>query len=101
MLRRLMIGIVIVVTLVVVVAVVARFSGGPIGPFPGGKLSGVRVAETVRDWAPILDGASHVELEVDPASPRSLTTSYILRDGVLYVPSMLAAHKSWPQEVLA
>ena len=38
---------------------------------------------------------------MNPASPRSLTTSYILHDGVLYVPSMFAARKTWPQEVLA
>jgi len=101
MLRRLMVGLAVIAALIVVLAVVARFSDGPIGPFPGGKLSGVRVAEPVRDWAPILDGASHVEIEVNPASPRSLTTSYIVRDGVLYVPSMLAARKTWPKEVLA
>ncbi len=48
-----------------------------------------------------MTAASHVEIEVNPASPRSLTTSYIVRDGVLYVPSMLAARKTWPKEVLA
>ena len=101
MLRRLTIGLVVTAALVVALAVVARFSDGPLGPFPGGKLSGVRVTEPVRDWSPILAGASHLEIEVNPASPRSLTTSYILRDGVLYVPSMLAAHKTWPEEVLA
>jgi len=43
MLRRLTIGLVVTMALVVALAVVARFSDGPLGPFPGGKLSGVRV----------------------------------------------------------
>jgi hypothetical protein len=30
-----------------------------------------------------------------------VTTSYLLHDGTLYVPSMFAARKSWPQQVLA
>ena len=48
MLRRLTIGLVVTAALVVVLAVVARFSDGPLGPFPGGKLSGVRITEPVR-----------------------------------------------------
>ena len=47
MLRRLILGVLGVAALVAALAVVARFSDGPIGPFPGGKLSGVRVTEPV------------------------------------------------------
>jgi hypothetical protein len=98
--RGLLLGIVVLGALVGGLAIAARFSGGPIGPFPGGKLSGAP-GEPVTDWSAVVVGANHLELEVDPAHPRSLTTSYIVRDGTLYVPSMFAARKSWPQQVLA
>ena len=126
-LRWLLIGLAAVAALAGGLAVVARFSDGPLGPFPGGKLGGVEVLrknrlaffepvdflelgdveqhaaadEAVTDWSPLLEGANHVEIEVDPAAPRSLTTSFLVRDGVLYVPSMFAAHKRWPKLVLA
>ena len=100
MVRALFLGLVAIAALVVTVAVLARFSDGPIGPFPGGKLGGATVSTPVGDWGPILAGVSHVELEVNPASPRSVTTSYLLHDGALYLPSMFAARKRWPNEVL-
>ena len=100
MLRSLVIGVAALAALLVAIAVVARFSDGPLGPFPGGKLSGGRVSEAVEDWKPILAGATHLELEVDPDHPRSMTTSYIVYDGALYVPSMFAARKRWPKQVL-
>jgi hypothetical protein len=94
-----LIGLVVVAALAGGLAVIARSSDGPLGPFPGGKLSGTTVSEPVTDWSAILAGVDHLEIEVDPTAPRSLTTSYILRDGVLYVPSLFAAHKSWPKQV--
>ena len=100
-LRWLLIGLAAVAALAGGLAVIARFSDGPLGPFPGGKLGGVTATEAVTDWSPLLAGANHVEIEVDPAAPRSLTTSFLVRDGVLYVPSMFAAHKRWPKLVLA
>ncbi len=100
-LRRLVFGTLVLAGVVVCLAIAARFSDGPLGPFPGGKLSGVPVTEPVTDWTALLRAVGHVELEVSPKHPRSLTTSYIVRDGVLYVPSMFAAHKRWPKEVLA
>jgi hypothetical protein len=100
-LRWLLIGLVAVAALAAGLSVIARFSDGPLGPFPGGKLSGATVSEPVTDWSAVLTGVDHLEIEVNPAAPRSLTTSYILREGVLYVPSIFATHKSWPKQVLA
>jgi hypothetical protein len=99
--RRLLLGAVVLMALVAGALVLARFSDGPIGPLPGGKLHGPVAREPVTDWSPVVAGAGHLELEVDPAHPRSITTSYIVHDGKLYVPSMFAAHKRWPQHVLA
>jgi len=99
--RALLLVLIAIAALVVTVAVMARFSDGPIGPFPGGKLHGTLATAPVIDWTPLLAGAAHVELEVDPTHPRSVTTSYLVHDGALYVPSMLAARKRWPQAALA
>jgi hypothetical protein len=77
---------------------VARFALGPIGPFPGGKLAGEPAAE-VGDWGPLLEGVSTIAVEVSPADPWSVTTSYILRDGRLYVPCRSCARKTWPVRV--
>ena len=101
-LRWLLLGFVALVVVIAVIAALARYSDGPIGPFPGGKLSGVRASEPVADWAPLLAGVpSRLEVEVNPAHPRSVTTSYFLHDGTLYVPSMFAARKTWPKEAMA
>ena len=98
--RWLLAGVAGLIGLIGCVGVLARFADGPVGPFPGGRLSGVRVTEPVTDWAPILAGLARFEVQVNPARPRSVTTSYLLHDRTLYVPSMFAARKRWPKEVL-
>ena len=100
-LRWVIFGILAVAVLAAGVAVLARSSGGPIGPFPGGRLSGTPVSGPVGDWTPILSGVPHIEIQVNPDHPRSVTTSYLVHDGKLYVPSMMAARKRWPQEATA
>jgi hypothetical protein len=76
-------------------AIAARFSDGPIAVFPGGKLRGQRVEQPIRDWS-LLEGRRTIELEVSAPGPRSVTTAFILSEGTLYVPSILAAWKTWP-----
>lgn len=98
--RSLLLGFVGLIALAGVGALAARFHDGPLGPFPGGKLSGTVVTDPPR-WSAILAGVSRLELEVNPSHPRSITTSYLLHDDALYVPSVMAARKSWPQQVLA
>jgi hypothetical protein len=74
------------------VGVVARFSDGPIGPFPGGQLhSGTLATEAEIDWPLALGGEIQgveplfVELQlVEP--PGSRTTGVMLYEGQLYVP---------------
>jgi len=77
-------------------ALAARFSDGPIGPFPGGALSGERAAGSP-DWSRV--GATVVfQLAGDP--PRSVRTYAFLQDDALYVPSFWAPRKLWPERVL-
>jgi hypothetical protein len=93
------------VLLLVVVAFAAHFHDGPLGPFPGGAMTGELVEAPVADWSAVLpanpDLSQRIELQVDTEAPRALTTSYIVRDGKLYVFALLAARKTWPAIAVA
>ena len=84
-----------------VLATVARFLDGPVALFPGGALrSGELVERPPHDWS-FASEAVRIELEVHPEAPRSITTSSVVHEGALYVPSMLAERKRWPRQVVA
>ena len=83
---------------VAAVAVAARFSDGPIGPFPGGALSGTVDADPYPDWRP---AGSTVELEIRPDDPWSLRTYAIPYGRELYVPSFQAERRRWVPVALA
>ncbi len=74
----------VLVAVLVGIGVVARFSDGPIGPFPGGPLrSGTLVSEPEVDWS--FANGREIELQlVEP--PGSRTTGIMLHEGQLYVP---------------
>ncbi len=100
MLRRILraafLAMLVVIAALVAVGVGARFHDGPIGPFPGGALvEGEVVATPVSDWT-FATPIQTLELEVAPDHPRSITTWFLVVDGVLYVPSGGAAKKTWP-----
>jgi len=78
----------------------ARYADGPLGPVPGGPMSGERVAEPVTDWGFVLDRDT-VELEVNPAAPRSITTWVIGHQGQPYIPAAFGARKTWTAQLLA
>ena len=63
----------------VAVGVAARFGDGPLGPFPGGAMSGTSVSEPVSDWS-FLAARDTVELQVSPDAPRSVTTAIIVHE---------------------
>ena len=89
------------VVLAVVVAGVARFHDGPLGPFPGGALeSGELVTEPVVDWG-FAANIPEIELQlVDP--PRSRTTWVLVREDQLHVPCAWPTSfaKQWPHQAL-
>lgn len=93
------------VLLLVAIGFAARWHDGPIGPFPGGAMTGDVVRVPVRDWGALLpaneDFSQHVELQVWPGEPRSITIGYIVRGGKLYVLALLGARKTWPALVTA
>jgi hypothetical protein len=80
------------------VAVVARFSDGPIGPFPGGALSGTVDPDPDPDWRSI---GSTVEFEIRPDDPWSLRTYAIPYGREIYVPSFRAERRRWVSVVVA
>lgn len=80
------------------VGTLARCAGGPIGPVPGGALSG-RFGDAF-ELARFAE-ADTIALQVNPAAPRSVTTWVIALDDALYVPASFADRKVWPQIALA
>ena len=75
------------------------FLDGPLGPIPGGQMSGPVVdATTPLDWT----GAEReIEIEVRPEKPWSLTVWRSVVDGDLYIPSGNGAERRWTQVAVA
>ena len=95
-------GLVILAIALLAVCVVsaARFADGPLGPVPGGPMSGERVSEPVTDWGFIVERDT-VELEVNSDAPRSITTWVVGHDGQAYLPASFGARKTWAAQLLA
>jgi hypothetical protein len=95
-------GLVILAIALLAVCVVfaARLADGPLGPVPGGPMSGERVSEPVTDWGFIVERDT-VELEVNPDAPRSITTWVVGHDGQAYLPSGFGARKTWTAQLVA
>jgi len=70
------------VLLLVVIAFAARWHDGPLGPFPGGAMTGEIVAAPVTDWSALLpanpDLSGRIGVQVSPDAPRAITTSDLL-----------------------
>ena len=93
------------VLLLVVIGFAARYHDGPLGPFPGGAMSGEIVDAPVADWGALLPAnpkfRRHIEVQVSPDDPRAITTSYLESGGKLYVFALLGARKTWPALAVA
>lgn len=102
-LRWIGIAIGVVIAGVACVAVVARFSDGPLGPFPGGPLeSGRLVAEPVRDWS-FVEPVEEVELQL-VTPPRSRTVWIVFHGDRAYIPCgapNFRLWKQWPHQAVA
>lgn len=80
------------------VALAARLADGPIGPFPGGALSGTVDPDPHPDWDAV---GRTVELEIRPEDPWSLQTYALPYGRELYVPSFQAERRRWVPVALA
>ncbi|MDX1648323.1 MAG: hypothetical protein R3263_00585 [Myxococcota bacterium] len=94
-LRVLAIGVVVLAVGVAATLFLARFHDGPLGPIPGGPFEGEAEPQAPRDWG-FVDRVPTVELQVGREEPRSVTTWVVQHAGEVYVPSGLAARKTWP-----
>lgn len=85
----------------VALRVVARFSGGPLGIVPGGRLDGPLAADQDPDWS-FTEHVRTIQVEVDPEHPLSVTTWVFTLDGALYVAAdFFNPFKRWPHRALA
>jgi hypothetical protein len=98
-LRRIGLALALGLAGIVAVGVAARFHDGPIGPFPGGPLSGELVEDPDLDWS---FAAEIPTIELETLEPtRSRTVWVLVHEGQLYVPSGFVRAKRWPHHVLA
>lgn len=85
----------------VALRVAARWSGGPLGMIPGGRLDGALAVDQRPDWS-FTDQVKTIAVEVDPESPLSVTTWVFTLDGELYVAAdFFNPFKQWPRRALA
>ena len=102
-LRWLGIAVAVLVAAIASVAIGARLSDGPLGPFPGGPLvAGAMIDGPVKDWA-FVDSVKEIDLQLlNPA--RSRTTWIISHKGRAYIPCgfpNVRIWKQWPHQAVA
>ena len=74
------------------------FSDGPIEMLPGGPMSGTRSLEGFPGFGD--QTSDFIELQVNGWIPSSRTVIGFVLDDNLYIPSVRAGSKWWPEEVL-
>ena len=71
----------------------------PIGPIPGGELSGELVTSPVADWSQ--QGEEHeIFVETRPSDPHSVTVWCVAHEGALYIPTRDPGKKRWVRNVM-
>ena len=91
------VGIVIVVAVATITGI-RLFSDGPVEVIPGGPMSGTRSLEGFPGFGERTNDI--IELQVNGWIPSSRTVIGFLFDKSLYIPSVRAESKWWPQEAL-
>jgi len=66
----------------------------PVGPMPGGELSGETAQSLATDWA-FTAAVETVEIETRPEDPYSVTTWCVGHEGHLYVPTKDPDSRRW------
>ena len=89
--------------IVIVAAIAARFSDGPLGIFAGGPLeSGQRMDRSLENWD-VYRGTQTVDLQLEQP-PRSRTVWILVDEQNLYIPAgfikSVPFWKQWPHEAL-
>jgi hypothetical protein len=72
----------------------------PMGPIPGGRLSGEVASGPDPDWS-FTGAIETVKLETRPSDPYSVTTWVVDHDGSLYVPTRNPDSRRWVRYVTA
>ena len=80
------------------VAGIRLFSDGPIEMLPGGPMSGTSSTENLQGFGN--QTSDFIELQVNGWIPSSRTVIGFLLDENLYIPSVRAESKWWPEEVI-
>ena len=80
-----------------VVGLLLLVACGPLGPIPGGRLSGQLGPATVDGWG-FASGEQTAQLETRPAEPHSVNTWFIGIDTELYVPTSMILGPKQPTE---
>jgi hypothetical protein len=78
------------------VLVLSFACGGPVGPVPGGALSG-SVKPAPADWS-FVELVEQVQLETKPAAPHSVNTWIGTSAGALYLPTSMIRGPKLPTE---
>jgi hypothetical protein len=82
----------------VIVAGIRLFSDGPVAILPGGPMSGSMALESFPGFGD--QSSDFIELQVEGWRPSSRTVIGLLHNQDLYIPSVRAERKWWPQRVL-
>jgi hypothetical protein len=73
---------------------------GPIGPIPGGRLSGEVVATPFDDWA-FAGGQETLQLETRPENPYSVNIWFVSQGSRLWVASVGGDVSGWGEKMIA
>lgn len=91
-----------IAAVVVILLFMDTFGGylldGPLGPIPGGRLSGPTNPDKHPDWSNV---EKVIQIEIRPSKPWSLNVWAVDVDGELYSPSAQGARRRWPPVALA
>ena len=80
-------------------ALFAAACGGPVGPFPGGRLDGALATAPIDDWSFARNWT--LSIETDPDAPRSVNVHFVTDGPRLWVATVLGGTSSWARRTLA
>jgi hypothetical protein len=70
------------------------FLSEPLGPLPGNRLAGEEVVLPDGDWT-FADEFMSLQIETRPSDPYSVTTTFFVHNGNLYIPSVFTEWSRW------